>query len=263
MRGGIMTLEEIQDCFQQALLSDSGDTILTQLADGPREPKKVLLGLYQDAYILRLIEFAQKDHELLHAYLGDEGFEEMARGYAAAYPSRYRNAKDFCAHLPTWLAEAQPYAAHAEIGELAALEKALNDAFYAKDQAAIGVSELAGFAPGDWAFLRFSPHPSAIRLGFSTNAADIWGALKRGCEPPPAGGYGPHPILVWRQEMPKFRVLGEEEAMLWDEAADGVRFGVLCEMSAAYYDPDGAALRAAGYLQSWIASGLLAGTGLG
>ena len=69
----------------------------------------------------------------------------MARGYAAAYPSRYRNAKDFCAHLPQYLAEAEPYREHPAIAELAALEKALNDAFYAEDHAAIGVSHLAGF----------------------------------------------------------------------------------------------------------------------
>ncbi|MFY9639681.1 MAG: putative DNA-binding domain-containing protein [Rhodomicrobium sp.] len=262
MRGGMMmTLKQVQDSFQQALLSGAGD-ILTQLADGPREPKGVLLGLYQDGYILRLIEFAQKDHELLHAYLGDEGFDEMARSYAAAYPSRYRNAIDFCAHLPQYLAEAQPYSAHAEISELAALEKALNDAFYAKDQAAIGVSELAGYAPGDWAFLRFTAHPSAIRLGFKTNAADIWSALKHGGEPPAALADGPHRLLVWRQATPKFRVLGEEEAMLWDEAASGVRFGILCEMAAAYDDPDSAAARTAGCLQGWITSGLLAGAAL-
>ena len=179
MRGGVMTLEELQDSFQQALLA-GGDGVLTQLADGPREPKEALLGLYRDSYILRLIEFAQKDHELLSAYLGDDEFERMARGYAAAYPSRYRNAKDFCAHLPHYLAEAEPYREHPAIAELAALEKALNDAFYAEDQTAIGVSHLAGFAPADWAFLRFTPHASALRLNFRTNAADIWSALKRG-----------------------------------------------------------------------------------
>ncbi len=261
MRSGMMTLAEIQHSFQQALLAGS-DGILTGLADGPREPKEVLLGLYRDSYILRLIEFAQKDHELLHAYLGDDAFEEMARGYAAAYPSRYRNAKDFCAHLPQHLAEAEPYAAHPAIAELAALEKALNDAFYAKDQDAIAVSDLAGFVPEDWASLRFTPHASAARLNFSTNAADIWMALKRGSEPPAAEPGGPHRVLVWRQDIPKFRVLAEEEAMLWDEAANGVRFGVLCEMAATYDDADRAAVRAAGYLQGWIASGLLSGATL-
>ncbi len=257
-----MTLEEVQRSFQRALLSDDGE-ILTQLADGPREPKGVLLGLYRDAYILRLIEFVQNDHELLRAYLGDDAFEEMARFYAAAYPSRYRNAKDFCAHLPRYLAEAQPYAAHPAIAQLAALEKALNDAFYAKDQAPVDLSDLAGYAPSDWAFLCFIPHPAAIRLGFGTNAADIWSALKRGSEPPPAEECGLRRILVWRQEVPKFRILEEEEAMLWDEAASGVRFGVLCEMAATYNDPDSAAARAAGYLKGWLASGLLSGVHLG
>ncbi len=261
MRGGIMTLGEIQDSFQQALLAGN-DGILAGLADGPREPKGVQLGLYRDSYILRLIEFAQKDHELLHAYLGDEAFEELARGYAAAYPSRYRNAKDFCAHLPQYLSEAEPYAAHPAIAELAGLEKALNDAFYAKDEAAIGVPHLAGFAPEDWASLRFTPHCSAARLDFSTNAADIWSALKRGSEPPSAEANGLRRILVWRQDLPKFRVLSEEEAMLWDEAANEVRFGVLCEMAATYEDADQAAARAAGYLQGWIASGLLSGATL-
>jgi len=257
-----MTLEQIQGSFQEALLSDASE-ILTQLAGGPREPKEVLLGLYRDAYILRLIEFVQNDHELLRAYLGDGAFDEMARGYAAAYPSRYRNAKDFCTHLPQFLAEAQPYATHPEIAELAALENALNDAFYAKDQAPIGVSELAGYTPGDWAFLCFIPHPAAIRLGLRTNAADIWSALKRGSEPPPTEESGPHRVLVWRQEVPKFRALREEEAMLWDEAASGIRFGVLCEMAATYDAPDSAAARAAGYLKGWLASGLLSGVNLG
>ena len=261
MRGGVMTLAELQDSFQQALLAGS-EGILTQLADGPRLPKEGLLGLYRDSYILRLIEFAQNDHELLSAYLGDDEFEHMARGYAAAYPSRYRNARDFCAHLPRYLAEAEPYCAYPEIAELGALEKALTDAFYAVDQAAIGVSDLAGFAPGDWAFFQFTPHASALRLSFRTNAADIWSALKRGAEPPAAGPDGPHRILVWRLDVPKFRVLAEEEAMLWDEAANGVRFGTLCEMAAIYGDADQAAARAAGYLQGWMASGLLSGATL-
>ena len=33
--------------------------------------------------------------------------------------------------------------------------------------------------------------------------------------------------------------------MMWDEAANGIPFGVLCEMLATYDDPDGAAGRGA------------------
>jgi hypothetical protein len=56
-----------------------------------------------------------------------------------------------------------------------------------------------------------------------------------------------------------FRELPTEEAMMWDEAANGIPFGVLCEMLATFDDPDGAAARGAGYLHGWISSGSLTG----
>ena len=43
---------------------------------------------------------------------------------------------------------------------------------------------------------------------------------------------------------------------MWDEALQGVRFAILCELAATYADADGAALRAAQYLQGWIAAGM-------
>jgi hypothetical protein len=58
---------------------------------------------------------------------------------------------------------------------------------------------------------------------------------------------------------PMFRELTGEEAMMWDEAANGIPFGVLCSMLATYADPDSAAARGAGYLHGWITSGLLTG----
>ncbi len=48
-----------------------------------------------------------------------------------------------------------------------------------------------------------------------------------------------------------------EEAMMWAEASRGVRFDALCELLAAFDDPDSAAVRAAGYLQGWLTAELL------
>jgi hypothetical protein len=47
--------------------------------------------------------------------------------------------------------------------------------------------------------------------------------------------------------------------MMWDEAAKGVRFGVLCEMVATFGGEDDAELRAATYLKGWVDTGMLAG----
>ena len=47
--------------------------------------------------------------------------------------------------------------------------------------------------------------------------------------------------------------------MIWDEAARGTRFGVLCEMVATFGGKAGAELRAAAYLRDWAGTGMLAG----
>ena len=50
----------------------------------------------------------------------------------------------------------------------------------------------------------------------------------------------------------RFRTLSPEEAMMWDEACAGTRFGVLCEMVATYGGEEGADFRAASYLKDWV-----------
>jgi hypothetical protein len=124
---------------------------------------------------------------------------------------------------------------------------------------------MAGFAPEAWADLTFQPHPSASRLDLTTNASAIWRALKNDETPPDAVVAGePSRLLIWRQDVtPMFRELSAEEAMMWDEAANGIPFGVLCAMLATYDDPDGAAARGAGYLHGWTTSGILSGVSAG
>ena len=86
----------------------------------------------------------------------------------------------------------------------------------------------------------FKPHPTAARLDLSTNASAHLAALKNDETPPDAAALEePSRLLVWRQDTtPMFRELPAEEAMMWDEAANGIPFGVLCEMLATYDDPD-------------------------
>jgi len=59
--------------------------------------------------------------------------------------------------------------------------------------------------------------------------------------------------------MARFKPLTTEEAMMWAEAANGVRFSVLCEMVATFAGEDEAELRAASYLKGWVDMGMLAG----
>ena len=253
-----------QSEFQRGILTGD-DAVLGEILDSPREKREVLFGVYRHAYGSRLVEAIGNDHELLHAYLGDEMFGEMGYAYVAANPSRHPNLRWFSQGLPDFLGSAAPYCDYPILSDLAAFEKALNDVFDAREAPALAVADMAAFAPELWNDLKFTAHPSAIRLDLATNAFAVWLALRDDETPPDAVTLEPPcRLLVWRQDVvPLFRELSAEEAMMWDEAASGIPFGVLCAMLATYDDPDGAAARGAGYLHSWVTAGLLAGVSSG
>jgi hypothetical protein len=254
------SLRELQDTFQRGILAGD-DAILAEVRDSAKEKRRVLFGVYRNAYVSRLAEILGDDYEQLHAYLGDRGFAMLVKAYIAANPSDRRSARWFGRHLPAFVRGSQTYAKHLEVAELAELEKALADAFDGPDAEPLGIDALVALAPEAWPGLAFKPHPTAIRLTFKTNAAEIWSALKSETAPPKLEHLPePQAILVWRQDfMARFRPLSAEEAMMWDEAAKGVRFGVLCEMVATFAGEDEAELRAATYLKGWIDMGMLAG----
>ena len=249
-----------QSDFQRGILTDD-ESILAEIPDSPKEKRATLFGVYRHAYSSRLVEAMRNDHKLLHIYLGDEMFDAMGHAYVGANPSQNPNVRWFSSSLPDFLKTTESYSKHPVLSDLAALEKALNDAFDAQDAPVIGVADMAGFAPEAWAALAFRAHPSATRLDLSTNASAVWLALKADEDPPdPVRLTEASRLLVWRQDVtPVFRELAAEEAMMWDEAARGIPFGVLCSMLATYDDPDSAAARGAGYLHGWVTAGLLAG----
>src|SRR5207244_8082743 len=155
--------------FQRGILYGE-ETVLAEILDSPREKREVLFGVYRHAYGSRLVEAMRNDHELLHLYLGDETFDEMGHAYVKARPSGHPNLRWFSQGLPAFLKSTAPFSKHPELSDLAALEKALNDAFDAAEGRVVELTEMAGFAPEAWSGLRFRPHPSASRLELATNA---------------------------------------------------------------------------------------------
>jgi hypothetical protein len=257
------SLKQLQDEFQRGILAGD-DAILAEVNDSGKEERKVLFGVYRNGYVLRLAEILGEDYEQVHAYLGDRAFANLVKAYIAGNPSDQRSVRWFGRHMPAFIAKSKTFADHPEVAELAALEKTLADAFDGPGAESLFLSQLAEIPPEEWPNLVFKPHPTAIRLSFATNAAEIWSALKNESVPPkPVRLPEPQAILVWRQGFTvHFRPLTTEEAMMWDEAAKGVRFSVLCEMVATFAGEDEAELRAATYLKGWVDLGMLAGLSL-
>lgn len=253
------SLAELQALFQHAVMTGDSAGFLAHVPDSARTTRDVLFGVYQYAYMARLVDIIADDHGLLRSYLGDEMFETMARNFLAAHPSHTPNARWVGEGLPRFLAEQDPFRQHPELSELAAIERALLSAFDAPDAPVLGLEALRAVPPDSWSDLVFAPHPATRALHLRTNALAIWLALKDETAPPEAQRLEPpETAFVWRGESGgAIRPVAAEEAMMWHEASKGVPFGRLCELIAVFGDPDTAAGRAAGYLQRWLADSLL------
>ena len=140
--------ERLSDECEQRLL----DTVLAYLfglgrlqaaTDDPDVANVMVLGHdrvrieYADGSVETGPPAAANDHELLHLYLGDEMFDEMAHAYVKARPSGHPNLRWFSQGLPEFLRANAPYGQYPVLGDLAALEKALNDAFDGSDGAVV------------------------------------------------------------------------------------------------------------------------------
>lgn len=252
-------LAELQAEMQAAILAGD-DAILAAINDTSKETRATLLNVYQYAYGARLREFIGHDYPVTSTYMGDDHFEKAADGYHQAFPSDNPNARWFGRHYPEFLAITPPFNKIPELAELAGLENALNCAFDADDTPPVNAGTLTKINPEVWADLTFRPHPSAKRLAHKTNAAAIWKALSKEQEPPEVKlAQMPEELIVWREkEIARFRPMSYDEAMIWDEAVKGANFGALCEMLGTYWPSEDAPMKAAGYLQSWLSSDILA-----
>lgn len=251
-------LADLQKQFLDAVMR--GDSsILEHIPANSRTTNATLLGVYQHAYAARLVEVVRNDHGVLATYMSDEAFEVMARGYIAAHPSRFPNARWFASALPEFLAANEDTRGFVELSEIAALERALGRAFDAADAPVLDVAGLAKHPPETWGGLMFVPHPSVSLLRCRTNAFEIWRALKDEAAPPSAKTLAePEALLVWRRETtPRVRSVQPEEAMMWAEAVRGTTFSRLCELVAVFGGADDADARSAGTLLGWLNEGLL------
>lgn len=242
--------------FQDNVLT--GDPAIdSQIEGDTAEFRNTRLGIYRNAYRLRLIEVLGTDYEVLHAYLGDELFNALAGDYIAAHPSTFRNVRWFGGKLAEFLRSTPRYAEHPELAELAQFEWSLGQAFDSPDEDAVRFEEVAAVPPEAWAELRFQPHPALRLLELRTNAVAIWKAIDNddsSFEPETF----PEPVTwaVWRkQHSPFFRSLEADEAWALKAMISQASFGEICARLCAWVAEEEAAARAAGMLRGWVEAG--------
>lgn len=258
------SLLETQRRLQRCLLqpgSGAGDLV----AGTEKVPAAVRLGIYSNAYRIRLVEALAVDFSALHAYLGDEEFERLVHAYIAEFPSHSFTLRHLGQQLCDFLRRRAPYAEHPDLYELAAFEWALCDAFDAADAPVLEPAALATLAPEAWAELRLEFHPSLQWLTLRGNAPALWSAL--GAEQPPPAfecDAREHPWMVWRCDLKLlFRAPEPAEAAALACFRNGGSFSEVCDRLVELMDEAEVPLFALGLLQQWLREGLLVGALVG
>lgn len=252
-------LAHIEADFQDYVISGK-PTIAGEIA-GPNDAfRATRLGIYFDAYRLRLAEVMGTDFPMLKAYVGDDVFDRLTASYIAAHPSIFRNVRWFSQHFAEHLQTSTDVTHHKVLAELAHFEWTLGLAFDIEDQPSLRFEELAAVAPEAWATVSFTPHPSLHLLALSTNAVAIWSAQYESADPvAPELLAEPFTCAVWRADYTSyFRSLDADAAWAVKAMQSDASFSQICEGLCQWFAEDEAAPRAAALLRGWVDDGWIA-----
>ena len=257
---GPAALRQLQRALQSHLLGEPS-TVVDAIVDAPPLPALERLGIYRNAYQVRLIDALDDTYPVLHALLGDEDFVALGEKFVAAHPSNHRSIRWYGSELAEYLSVCPPFAEQPIFAEIALLEWTLAEVFDSADAAPMLRAALVRLDPSVWSELRFEFHPSLRRLSLKWNTAAVWQAMSRGETPPdPACAEYPVPWLLWRQDLQNyFRSMTADEAVALDVALRGENFGDICDALVEFLSVDEVPLRAASLLGLWADSGIIVG----
>lgn len=251
-----MRLAATQHDFQQYLFNGAG-AIAPQIRPGGRIAAEKRLGIYHNAYRVRLVDTLRDTYEKSRAYLGAALFDPCALAFVEAHPPVRRSLRDYGATLPEALAERFP--GDPDIAELARMDWLLRQAFDGPDAVALPLEALASLSADDWETLGFAFVPTLALSPLRFNTPLIWSALDRGETPPTAAPLpAPAALCVWRRGwQPHFRSVDETEGAALGRLREGARFADICQtLNDIRAD---ASTLIAQYLRSWLTDGLVAG----
>lgn len=260
LAAGMTELQEQQRAFRLAVVADGAAAGL--LAAGSSDPLR-RLQIYRHAYRNRLTDALAANYPALARALGDEVFAALAAQYIDARPSRKPSIRWFGDGLDDYVGQ-HDVLSHPALRDLLRLEWAICCAFDASDAPLATRDELARLAPEAWPALRLELHPSVCLLDLDWNVEPIWQALTRDAEtgveqalPEPVEHR--HSLLVWREGLtPKWRSLEAAEAECLRALQRGETFEELCRSAARRIDAERAPAFVVGWLQRWLADGLIA-----
>jgi hypothetical protein len=213
------------------------------------------LAIYQNNYRVALVTSLEAAFPRAHKWLGETAFSAAAADYIDERPPHAWTLDAYGDRFAAALADRYPD--DPEVGDLAAIDWAIGQAFISADAAPLDID---GLAKVDWDRAAIALVPSLMTLTTNSNADSLWLALAdEAATPPPAVRDEPATVMVWRQGFEAvMRRADKVEAQVLDMARRGLTFAESCGELADRIG-EGAAVEAAGtVLGRFVADGLVA-----
>ena len=253
-------LLNLQTSFQDFLFGKSSNIHNEIQSLEPSETTE-RLGIYLNAYELRLIEALLKDFPGLLSLLGDEEFEIAARAYIQRYPSTFTSLRWFGQFFPDFLKSNEPYKDIPMLYEMARFEWALAYVFDALDNPTlVTMEDIKDIKEEAWPSLQLQFISAYEILTHEWNTVFLCEhRLEDNEELNPQGLDAPTSYVIWRSSYQvQCRSLCPIEKTLIEKMATGASFGTLCELLCEWHSEEEVPQKALQYLQTWIAQGLVA-----
>lgn len=285
------SLQKTIESFQEYVLRKKEETP-SQIA-GSVDHRLSRMGVYREAYLVRLIEVLSLSFPGLLKLLGESFFESLCEDYLDAFPSHSFTVRHVGHHLASFLRDQgvsyqkrlsadfsqweeipfsryfvleNPQDREAILGhvfpvcsEMAAFERLLENTLEASDAPHITIEELKGIDPSRWEDLQFTVHPSVTIAYFSYDVPQCWQHMfMEGSQPQ----LDPQPIpkawLIWRYDRRNhfLSITAHQLAMLQMVQA-GENFSEVCGMLLERNLPEEEVIPlVAQTLHTWVGYGL-------
>jgi hypothetical protein len=218
------------------------------------------LGIYFDAYRIRLMEILKLDFPKTHTLMGDDAFDDAFFQYLAKYPSEHFSVRYFGERFPLFLKETKPYSEIGILTEMAHFEWCVAFTLDAKDDTVVSVQTLAAIPGEDWPDLQITFHPSVKSHQFAWDTPQLWQHIEK--EEPPRGPVL-QPSLVrwlfWRSGIRSlFQSCTPVESTMFELVNEQKYFAEICEILMETFEEEQIPVLAAQTLHKWVSSGMIA-----
>jgi hypothetical protein len=250
------SLYEVQRLFWESVAVQPGrDSIapaFVRLVRGYDDSdRKTRIGVYADAYFLRLRDVLREDFPRVAALVGSEQFDGVVKSYLEAFPSRWPSVR----HLGHALSEFLRHRTDTPtcLADLAELEWARIEVFDAPDAECATIEDFISVPADAWPTLHFSAIPAIRTLCAQYPVHHLWSGGKS-FEVTTAETS----LRVWRaNDCRVFHALMDRrESAAIQKMISGEPFAAMCETFADLPEA-GAAQESAALLVRWIEDGII------